>query len=300
MHFVWCDFGGTLPADGSSQASYKSAFGGLYPAESYNFVSDLAARNMTIQSGGPSQSGKYSRKISTGHAQGGYWMRRTENDSGYPGVGAFIAYVCNKIRTDYSVDPGDGNPAGSKKYRWSPDGNARDFYFGHNGDIRESGEWPYQSAAFHSHTIGSVSFSRDEYIMTPNSNSIQCVHITDNVAKEYTGYFPGSIEDVPHPFKVPLVNDIDSTRNCSWSLTANSTENNGIVDYTDLYQDFTLKRVELWNTAGTIHEIQLCKSWSSTSIVIACNRGALSLGAVKVKIIDIDNTVIATQDAVLS
>jgi hypothetical protein len=279
MHFRFGDLARGFPANNSPKEAFLAALQGFFPASSFNIAADYQSLSLSIESGGPSRSGKFLRKVGTGFASYGALQAETNTNPAIPS--SPNAYTCYKLR--YT---GDG-----KLFRWWHDGvngsPNTSFYIGGSGVEREfSSVWPYTSRAFYEpngRDLPRSVWARHEVTIHTAGSKFRL----DGVPVAYSAYKDGV--GTNNLTVYPLVGPDDTSRNLKLNWP-NSVDAGGVVDITDIYYDFTAARVEV--SDGTHAEIQMVTAWSNTQIACVFNKGELASGAGTVRVYDANDQVI--------
>jgi hypothetical protein len=265
IHKRFTRFENAFPANGSSRATFESDSNGKGFAPcgaAFAFADTPSTEGVSIETGGPSTSGKFLRKVGNSFAdEGGIIV-----DVTLPTPAE--AYVCYKAR---------GGTDGSKIFRYwiaSDDGN---FFLGTGGIQRDDpqGSWPFDSTAFTSGSStgwqdSTTDWNRHELILHVANESKLRVSGTAVTFECYTGGNPSNESTLP------MITSTDNGEQVH--LTWPNSVNDGLVrDYADVYVDFTAARVEV--TDGSKTEIQVLTSWADTEINGVFNKGELSSGA---------------------
>jgi len=262
LAFRFADFAGATPGS-NTQSAWESATGGLYPHNGGDFTSDNASRQITMQSGGPSQSGRFGRRGYSGSVSnprlGGWGCR---GSSALAGNGM---YMCFKYRVPSA-------PTGGKPFRVYFNEGGANFYLadgsnygltamsesrpcGDFGIMRYAGNAPSRSA-----------WRRVELFF--GSTTVECA-------------IDGTV--------INWSNSSNPTHTAMAAVCSNYTTNGRSIefpdmiddagggaasyDYADIYINGTSNRFELRKNG--IREVQIPDSWSAGSCQIRLNQGAI-------------------------
>jgi hypothetical protein len=269
IHAVWGYFDQAMPADGSSQATFRAALDGLVPATGFNFNGNPSSSlHLTLQTGGPSQSGRYLRKVSTAFAQGGYLMYVTGSGSEYPDNP--YAYSCFKFR---------GSGQGKIFRWWENSGAAENWYMGGQALVSENNGTP--TYWYQNWSPDDENFERAQiFLREANASQLKINGTT--------------ILLTSNNFTVANLVQVSQNDSRDISITwPNSVDTGGVFEYADLYYDFTEARAEI--QVGSVVEIQPVNSWADGSITIIFNKGELSAGTGTLRIYDASSNVLHSE-----
>lgn len=280
IHKRFTRFENPFPTNGSSRATFESDANGkgFIPAGlGFAFASTPSAEGLSIQTGGPSSSGKYLRKLGDTFADAGY----IQIDINCP-TPADI-YICYKARG------GDG----AKIWRLWHDDDSHDVFLGTGGifrDDRGSGSWPYDGTAFFSGAStgfqdSATTWNRHELILSvANQSRFRCSGTVVS-CEVYIGGNPTTDSTIP------MVTSADNGQavHMTWP---NSVDSGIAREYADMYVDFTAARVEVSNGGKT--EVQPLSSWAAGQINGVFNKGELSAGSATLRVYSASDAVIHT------
>lgn len=271
IHALFGYFDQDMPADGSSQATFEAALYGMFPATGFSFVNNPSSRRLTFQSGGPSQSGRFLRKISESFAEGGYLMIQTPDSTSIPEDSN--GYISYKHR-------GSG---GGKIMRWWQNGtgsSGQNWYVGATALVTEGGGSP--TGWYDNWTRSTTTFEHHELFMRQGDASMMFV---DGMQILFTS-------NENETFNL-LTSPPDSSRDLLMSWP-NSVDSGGQYDTADIYVDWTEARVMC--VQGGVSEVQPVKSWADGAVQIIFNKGELSAGAATLSVYDASSAVLASQE----
>lgn len=272
LPFRWADF-----ANGYSSTETKSAWlahsRGFFPQTSHTFTANYQTAGLTLENGGPSQGGKYIKRVYTGVGIGS--PRLCGFEAEFAGVADGLPlYTCFKFRITGSGQGGKWwrqyytnnanffcNTASNGTMSCETNSNTCEFYPGGNGvrywdhsgnngvyeDIGGFSEWR-RLEIFQGEGEGNSRIYIDGQIIDGGSSS--AADVTDYSAR-CTGYDP-DYADFPH-----MIDEAGQS-----------------YEIADIFLDCTYSRIELRKSG--VREIQIPTAWADGSITFRINQGEIA------------------------
>lgn len=282
LHWRWMTFPNAMPANGSSQAAFEAALDGGFPAEEFAFSNSPSTFGLTLQTGGPSQSGRYLQKVGASFADPGALEALTDSSTTVPNDG--VMFMVFKHRGD-----GDG-----KIFRWWKTGqgsSGNDYYIGSSGVFREDSYWTNVIDA-----VAFKTFNRDlttwrRWVVYQTRGTTGTTISIDGTLQDYEAYNGGN-PILPRPSGLPCMPTTENNRGVEFNWP-NSTDSGGTQQFADIFVDFTPARVEITGANGEV-EIQPVHSWTDSEIVIIGNIGEMNAGTGTLRVRNASDSIIHT------
>ena len=285
LHFAFTDFASALRGT-QAATDFKAAFGGFTP---HNLLLDdgdaVTNSGNKIETGGPSQSGRYYRRYYDGTNRYTAGMRADASGFTYPGTeiwicksrfeGTITGRIAKSIRATYGTGGADGD------YWLAPMSGGPEQAAGFS---ESNAEFENGAAVYTTLYATTAEWARLMFVRTETT---QRIYVGTTLTEWYaSGLQPprSSLSWIESAWGLPVEYIFGS------QMEEAATSVEGQL-FADIYIDFTPARIEV--VQGSVREVQILTAWAPTAISGVFNRGALALGAATLYVLDADNAQVA-------